>query len=178
MADGKTHSKTFFKYTLIPFILLLIYCKMYLFIPLLIISNMICDSDEDTKWKGAFHRHVTTHSVILAVIIVSSFAITLLEYIPLDILFEWATKAVMVCSLPIMVHLALDIPASKHKIKDANGDYIKKKGKYVYKRGQRVGSYRISFYPFRGHLNGFMTVVWLVVNIASILCIWCIFIFL
>ena len=164
--DGRTHSKIFWRYFFIPFVVLLVLMKMYWFIPLLILSNLICDPDEDTKIMGGkTHRSFLTHSIIIAVVIILSFGVTIMDTFGLlwsDILL-WLFKGFMVLTLPVLVHLILDIPVSRHKVKG------------VVKKGNRVGKYCISLYPFDGRLSAFWSVTFLLVNILSIISVWVVY---
>lgn len=168
--DGRTHSKVF-GYFLIPFFILLIVLKLYIYIPLLVLSNSIVDPDEDQKWSnGAGHRSLFTHSIFFSILIVVSFGITT------DMTLDWYFKSTMICTLPVMVHLLLDIPTHRSRVKDSNGEYLRdERGKYITTRGNRVGKYRVSFYPFHKRLSGSWTVVWLVVNILITICIWIVY---
>jgi len=170
--DGRTHSKIF-GYFLPFFLILTIIMKLYVFIPLLLLSNPIVDPDEDQKWSnGAGHRSILTHSIFYSIMIVIVFGITT------DTTLEWYFQAVMICSLPVLVHLILDIPTHRHKMKGENGEYLRdKRGKYITTRGERVGKYRVSFYPFKKRLSGSWTVIWLLVNILIIIGIWVVYFF-
>ena len=88
MADGKTHSKAFF-IGLPFFILLLIYVKLYWFLPILFLSNPMIDPDEDQKWlKGRTHRNFITHSLLWGILLSITFSTSLYGYVDKSFVVE------------------------------------------------------------------------------------------
>ena len=153
--DGKQHSKGF-KFALYFFIPLFI-AVSYLFdyrwifyIPLLINSNSVVDCDEDQKWqKGKYHRSFLTHSIFWSLNICGSIILTIYPYLPTDMLLEWGLRLFAVFTIPVILHLSLDIYSpSGHRV-----------GKYLIRRlnGKR--------------LSATQTVIWFVLNILIMLVI-------
>ncbi len=150
--DGKHHTKAF-KYALyffIPaFIILgiLVSVDWLWFIPLLFMSNQMVDPDEDTKWKKGFsHRHYLTHSAAYTLLITGALMCTLIPYMEIMNLIDWAAHIIAVFTIPLILHLSLDIPA----------------------KGKRCGTYCIWFRRGK-RLSGPGTVWWLVLNILAMI---------
>ena len=147
MAKGTIHSKSF-SIVLPLFIIILVYLRLYFFIPLLFLSNTIVDPDQDTKWKnGKYHRSFITHSVLWSVLIGLVWSFSLLEYFDLSVILLHFMKVIFVFLLPILLHLILDVYS---------------------KSGNRTGKYCISFQNEK-RLTGRLTVIWILVNITLIL---------
>ena len=102
--DGATHSRWFFR-SLVFFIPFLVYTQRWWFIPLLILSNSIVDSDEDNKWNhGGPHRHFITHSIIWPLLIATAF------WLPAkDITGMTFMPYFFVMCAPVVIHLFLDL---------------------------------------------------------------------
>ena len=143
MAKGTTHSKAF-SFVLPLFILLLIYLRLYYFIPILFLSNAIVDPDQDTKWRdGKYHRSFLTHSVLWSVLIGFVWSFSLMEYIDIFIILQHFMNVLFVFLLPILLHLILDLYS---------------------KNGNRTGKYCIYLHKEK-RLSGRLTVIWILVNI-------------
>jgi len=155
MADGRTHSKIFTIFSVF-FIGLLIWFKLYSYIPLLILSNSIIDPDEDQKWiNGKMHRSFITHSVLWSFMIGGAISIALKPNTE-DIMMLFT-----VLLLPTLIHLLLDILSRDQH------------NKLRFLKDKRVGKYCISFYPFKGRLTGNQTVAWLLINSLFIILFLC-----
>ncbi len=143
MADGKTHSKAFF-IGLPFFILLLIYVKLYWFLPILFLSNPMIDPDEDQKWlKGRTHRNFITHSLLWGILLSITFSTSLYGYVDKSFVVDHLLKLFAVFCLPIILHLSLDIYS---------------------KSGKRYGKYCIYFIKGK-RLSGNWTIFWMIMNI-------------
>jgi len=148
MADGRTHSKWFFIFLILIFIPLLIYIKLWFFIPILFLSNAIIDPDEDQKWlKGRTHRNFITHSIIWSLLIAVAFSTSLYGYVERKFVIDHLLKLFAVFCLPILLHLILDLRS---------------------KSGKRYGKYCVYFYKGK-RLNGGWTICWMLVNIIAII---------
>lgn len=156
MADGRTHSKWFC--IILPFFIgLLILLKLYSYIPLLILANSIINPDEDQKWMdGKPHRSFFTHSILWSLTIGGAIILALKPNTE-DILITFG-----VISVPLITHLFLDLFS-----RNENGKY-----RFFRMYDHRCGKYRISFYPFKGHLSANRTIIWLLINILIIVLYW------
>jgi len=146
--DGKSHSKAFsyLIIVLVPVFIalgILITTEFLWYIPLLIISNSMVDPDEDQKWNnGSAHRSWITHSVVWSLLITATIVCSAYTYMDLPNLIDWGLNLLSIFTIPLILHLILDIYS---------------------RTGNRTGKYNIKI---GRRLKGWQTVLWFLSNIA------------
>jgi len=146
--DGRNHFKGF-KYIFIIPLFLLIYFGHWRYIPLLMVSFSVYDSDEDQKVDGGkFHRSFLTHSLIWSALITAAF-----YWFDLQLFMD----GMFVSSFAIIIHLFLDLFTRDDE----------KRYRLFKVHHHRVGKYCIRFYKRR--LNGTQSVLWLIGNIVLLI---------